>query len=140
MDQQILAKISEQFKQLQSPLYLLDEHGICLVPRDGGHYHLSETLYPGEMTRLHGMHYLRLPRHNVIVAAPDSTSEDLIRMGAAMVDALLTLCDSSGGTGGAYRGAGRRRQRIPYRCRCTPLHSSAAHDSGAGTYRARYSV
>ncbi|MBQ4552130.1 MAG: helix-turn-helix domain-containing protein [Clostridia bacterium] len=103
MDQQILAKIAEQFKDLHSPLYLLDEHGICLVPRDGGHYHLSETLYPGEMARQHGMHYLRLPRHNVIIAAPDSTSDDLIRLGAAMVDALMTLCASSSGTGGAYQ-------------------------------------
>ena len=70
MDQQILAKISEQFKELHSPLYLLDEYGHCLVPRDGGHYHLSKTLYPGEITLIHGMHFLRLPRHNVIIASP----------------------------------------------------------------------
>ena len=103
MDQQILAKISEQFKELRSPLYLLDEHGICLVPRDGGHYHFSYPLIPGEITRMHGMHYLRLLRHNVIVAAPEGTSDDLLRLGGAMVDAFYTLCASNSGTGGAYQ-------------------------------------
>ena len=34
MDQQILAKISEQFKQLHSPLYLLDEHGNRIVEEE----------------------------------------------------------------------------------------------------------
>jgi len=103
MDQQILAKISEQFRSLKTTLYLLDEHGVCLVPRDGAAHRLTEALLPGEITALRGMHYLRLARHNVILAADQSVSDDVLRMGSAMVDALLALCSSSGGMGGAYQ-------------------------------------
>ena len=103
MDHQILAKIAQSFKELRSPLYLLEENGLCLVPRDEPNMRIPDALTPGEITAMNGMHFMRLPRHNLILATPENTASDVLRLGGSMVDALMLLSSSRSGIMGAYQ-------------------------------------
>ena len=103
MDQQILSKIAQSFRELQCPMYLLEETGRCLVPQEHPGFKLPEALTPGEITRLDNMRYLRLSRHSLILAAHRDVSDDVLRLGSSMVDALMMLSSSRSGIMGAYQ-------------------------------------
>jgi len=103
MDQQILAKIAQSFKELHSPMFLLEENGLCLVPREEQSIKVPDALTPGEITVMSGMHFMRLPRHSLILAVPETTSDDILRLGSSMVDALMMFSSSRSGITGAYQ-------------------------------------
>jgi len=103
MDQQILSKIAQNFRELHCPIYLLEETGRCLVPQENQAFKVPEALTPGEITRLDGFRYLRLARHSLILAAPKDVSDDVLRLASAMVDALMMLSSSRSGIMGAYQ-------------------------------------
>lgn len=103
MDQQLLVKIEQTFGQLSSPLSLLDENGMSLVPRGDAAFALPEGLREGEITTANGRRFLPVAgRHCTLLAAED-TPEDVLRIGAQLVETLIQLGSLSDGILGAYQ-------------------------------------
>ena len=103
MDQQLLDRVSQAFGQLSTSLFLLDEDGLSLVPRDGGAHPLPGSPAPGEVVSLGDARYLAVPGERWTLMAPQGAPDDVLRVAARLVEALLTPGLAEGGAAGAYR-------------------------------------
>ncbi len=103
MEQQLLVRIAQTFEQLQCRLTLLDENGVCQVPRDDTPRLLPERLEEGRIVSMYGSRYLPVPRLGGVLMAPEGTPDDVLRMAASLVETLMQLSESSDGVIGAYR-------------------------------------
>ncbi len=103
MDQQLLVRIGQTFEQLNSRLSLLDENGLSLVPQGDTPLPLPHNLKEGVITAMYDSHYLPIPGKRCTLLAPEGTPDDVLRIGAQLVEALIQLGSASGGISGAYQ-------------------------------------
>ena len=103
MDQQLLAKISQTFEQVNTRLTLLDENGACLVPKTDTHLPLPSQLEQDEIVSMYGSRYLAVRDQSCTLVAPEGTPDDVLRMAARLVETLIQLGGASGGISGAYQ-------------------------------------
>ena len=102
MDQQLLTKISQTFSQLDSRLALLDENGLCLAPHDDAVFPVPGDIAPNTVVSVSGSRYISLADQRFLLMAPEGTPDDVLRVGARLVEALIELGTSTGGLSGAY--------------------------------------
>ena len=98
MDQQLLAKIAQIFEQLQCRLSLLDEGGACLVPHDDTLRPLPDITDENTIATMFGARYLRVPKAGCLLSAPEGTPDDVLRMAKNLIEALVQLSATSGGS------------------------------------------
>ena len=103
MDQQLLVKIGQTFEQLSCRLTLLDENGMTLVPRGDTLLPLPDGLEDGNIVSMYGSRYLAIPEQHCTLLAPEGTPDDILRIGAQLVETLIELGSLNGGITGAYQ-------------------------------------
>ena len=103
MDQQLLVRIGQTFEQLSSRLSLLDENGQSLVPHEDTLLPLPPDLSDGKIVSMYGGRYLAVPGQNCTLLAPEGTPDDVLRIGAQLVETLIQLGNLNGGISGAYQ-------------------------------------
>ena len=103
MDQQLLAKIGQMFEQMQCRLSLLDENGMGLVPRADTRLPLPDRLENGVIVSMYSARYIAVPGTGYVLTAPEGTPDDVLRMGAQLVETMIQMGASLGGAAGAYQ-------------------------------------
>ena len=103
MDQQLLVKIGQTFEQLSCRLSLLDENGMSLVPHGDTLLPLPMGLESGNIISMYGSRYLAIPEQHCTLLAPEGTPDDVLRIGAQLVETLIQLGSLNGGISGAYQ-------------------------------------
>lgn len=103
MDQQLLVKIGQTFEQLNCRLSLLDENGLSLVPHGDTQLPLPPGLEKGNIIPMYGSRYLAVPNQHCVLLGPEGSPDDILRMGAQLVDTLIQLGSLNGGISGAYQ-------------------------------------
>lgn len=102
MHSQTTEKIRQLFAALQCRLYLLDMNGSCVLPGQAFPHTLPFRLTDGQIISHEGMRYLQIPSGGGILAAEEGTPDDLMRLAAGAVDALMAVSGSRG-INGAYQ-------------------------------------
>ncbi|MBQ9197905.1 MAG: helix-turn-helix domain-containing protein [Clostridia bacterium] len=103
MDQQLLVRIGQTFEKLSSRLSLLDENGMSLVPHGDTLLPLPDGLESGSIISMYGSRYLAVPGQRCTLLAPEGTPDDVLRIGAQLVETLIQLGNLNGGISGAYQ-------------------------------------
>lgn len=103
MDQQLLVRIGQTFGQLSNRLSLLDENGMGLVPHGDTLVPLPQGLEKGDIVPMYGYRYLAVPSQHCILLAPEGTPDDVLRIGARLVETMIQLGSLNGGISGAYQ-------------------------------------
>ena len=103
MNQQLLVRIAQIFGQLNSPISLLDESGLSLIPRGDRLRPLPAGLEDETPIRFQDSRFLKISGQRYILEAPEDTPDDLMFLAARLVETLLQSEAQNGSITSAYQ-------------------------------------
>lgn len=106
MDNQLLAQITQAFSCLQTPLFLLDTAGNCLIPADDVQFELPEELPAGQtVTAQMRMFFKCAGKNDFVLMLPqaDERHRDMLFLADAMISALCAANAGGGDAGTVYQ-------------------------------------